>query len=708
MSPHSLLATILLLASLAAPPSSSRTTTKVFTSPGTKIVTLKVCNAAGACSTTTKTLVVLNPKPFLTSHTPVPPLVGSASLPLSLDAVFQGRPPLQPSWKVSASPLRPARTLPMARWLWFPDSFGAYTLSFTVRNSSGSASSPSYSTVVVPSTFSDVGPALPFANAVETLHARRIADPCSSSPPLFCPDPSLTRGEAALWIDRAAFSTPPPPPAGLFSDVPPSHPAAAAIERLARSAIVLPCAPQRFCPGEPISRAQAAAFLLRARLGASWTPPPASGLFADVPVFDPLAAYVEHFYRLGYTSGCSTLPRLFCPSAPVDRGSMALFLASVFALEQTPTPLSFTVRACPHPCTLPTRLPLRFDLAYSAGIPSSFDYDWAGDGTFEESSPGPSASSRLYPARHLCSHRALAPWLVEPRLQAPLSHHHRRRQLLQGSASPFPAPRHLSRHDSPHARLSSRSAAGSLPHRHQVPGRRRLPRLPEPQRLSLLLLRHPPSRPQPPPRTAQADTHGTRPPLRRPLQPLRRRSREPLARPQPAACALTSRRSLPMLPHPPSQAIDRLVFPWIPEILRYNRSQPELLVPLALEIETTLALISRTTSVHDLIPKAILLNAVASSLHARNFQRFPSPLDAFLNHKTVMLHRVATNDHRAWPPPQPLRGALANFRKVFPALRMPAESIERLQHVRLHLADVSNYLAFILFRPDLREELPGD
>jgi hypothetical protein len=76
-----------------------------------------------------------------------------------------------------------------------------------------------------------------------------------------------------------------------------------------------------------------AVFLLRARHGAAFVPPPASGtMFADVPPFHPLADWIEELAREGITTGCGGGGFLYCPSAPVTRGQMAVFLARTFGL----------------------------------------------------------------------------------------------------------------------------------------------------------------------------------------------------------------------------------------------------------------------------------------------------------------------------------------------------------------------------------------
>ena len=75
-----------------------------------------------------------------------------------------------------------------------------------------------------------------------------------------------------------------------------------------------------------------AVFLLRARLGSSYLPPPATGIFADVPPSDPFARFIEDLFNRGITSGCSASPLLYCPNAPNTRSQMAVFLVRTFNL----------------------------------------------------------------------------------------------------------------------------------------------------------------------------------------------------------------------------------------------------------------------------------------------------------------------------------------------------------------------------------------
>ena len=121
----------------------------------------------------------------------------------------------------------------------------------------------------------------------------------------------------------------------VFTDVPASHPLAKWIEGLAGEGVTGGCAttPPRYCPDDGVTRGQMAVLLLRAVHGAGYQAPAATGtMFGDVPVSHPFAAWIEQLAREGVTGGCSTSPPLYCPDAPVTRAQMAVFLVRAFNL----------------------------------------------------------------------------------------------------------------------------------------------------------------------------------------------------------------------------------------------------------------------------------------------------------------------------------------------------------------------------------------
>jgi hypothetical protein len=74
---------------------------------------------------------------------------------------------------------------------------------------------------------------------------------------------------------------------------------------------------------------------LRTREAPGYVPPPATGVFDDLPASDPFARWVEELVRRQVTTGCGATPPLFCPGAAVSRAQAAVFLVTTFGL---PTP----------------------------------------------------------------------------------------------------------------------------------------------------------------------------------------------------------------------------------------------------------------------------------------------------------------------------------------------------------------------------------
>ena len=112
-----------------------------------------------------------------------------------------------------------------------------------------------------------------------------------------------------------------------FPDVTTAHSFYAFIENLFHNGVTGGCAAGNYCPGDAVTRAQMAVFLLKASLGSDHVPPPCTGtVFDDVPctggIFDP---WIEELAGLGITGGCRSAA-LYCPGNTVTRGQMAVFL----------------------------------------------------------------------------------------------------------------------------------------------------------------------------------------------------------------------------------------------------------------------------------------------------------------------------------------------------------------------------------------------
>jgi S-layer homology domain len=176
--------------------------------------------------------------------------------------------------------------------------------------------------------FADVPPSHPFHEFVGRLSARGVTQGCGGG--LFCPDAPVIREQMAFFLLRALGEAVPPSPASdRFLDVPPTNPFYAFIDRLAVLNITQGCGVVSFCPGASVSREQMAVFIIRA-LGEGDPSPPPVPTFLDVPPSSAFYPFVEALVARGVTVGCGD--GRYCPTSPVTRGQMAVFLVRAFNL----------------------------------------------------------------------------------------------------------------------------------------------------------------------------------------------------------------------------------------------------------------------------------------------------------------------------------------------------------------------------------------
>ncbi len=106
-----------------------------------------------------------------------------------------------------------------------------------------------------------------------------------------------------LRSKRGADYRPPAATGIVFDDVQPETFAADFIEEAARAGISTGCGAGKFCPESAVLRKEMAVFLLRAIEGASYMPPAATGIFSDVDD-DPFKPWIDEIARRGYSIGC--------------------------------------------------------------------------------------------------------------------------------------------------------------------------------------------------------------------------------------------------------------------------------------------------------------------------------------------------------------------------------------------------------------------
>jgi hypothetical protein len=137
----------------------------------------------------------------------------------------------------------------------------------------------------------------------------------------------------AVFLERGKNGsgyTPPAATGTVFNDIGAGDFAAAFIEQLAADGITAGCGNNNYCPNATVNRDQMAVFLLRAKHGSNYQPPPATGDFADVPPGRFAAAWIEQLAEEGISAGCGN--GNYCPEAPVTRDQMAVFLVRTFGL----------------------------------------------------------------------------------------------------------------------------------------------------------------------------------------------------------------------------------------------------------------------------------------------------------------------------------------------------------------------------------------
>jgi hypothetical protein len=153
--------------------------------------------------------------------------------------------------------------------------------------------------------------------------------------PNYCPTAPVTRQQMAVFLLRGKLGlcyTPLPCTGMVFNDVPCTGSAFDPwIEALAGFNITGGCGGGNYCPTNPVNRQQMAVFLLKALEGSDYVPPVCSNpTFDDVPCSNPFADWIYDLAARGITGGCGG--NSYCPTNPVLRQQMAVFLVKTFNL----------------------------------------------------------------------------------------------------------------------------------------------------------------------------------------------------------------------------------------------------------------------------------------------------------------------------------------------------------------------------------------
>lgn len=166
-----------------------------------------------------------------------------------------------------------------------------------------------------------------FETDIDWLAASGITKGCN--PPvndLFCPDDPVTRGQMAAFLHRAL---PDLEATGSGTDFGDDDGTVfeSDIQWLSSTGVTRGCNPptnDSFCPDDVVTRGQMAAFIHRALPNLPLTGPASAFVDDDGSAFE---SDIEWLAATGVTRGCNPPSNdSFCPHAPVTRGAMAAFL----------------------------------------------------------------------------------------------------------------------------------------------------------------------------------------------------------------------------------------------------------------------------------------------------------------------------------------------------------------------------------------------
>ena len=180
--------------------------------------------------------------------------------------------------------------------------------------------------------FTDVPPDHWAKDYIYAIFNAGITQGCSQNPLKYCPQDLVSRAQMAAFIVRAKEGEPPAnycATGSPFADVSSGTWPCKYIKRLSEMGITQGCGPGVYCPNRDVTRAEMAAFLVRAVEGE----PPANycatgSPFSDVSSDTWPCKYIKRLLELEITKGCG--PGIYCPDRDVTRAEMAAFLARAF------------------------------------------------------------------------------------------------------------------------------------------------------------------------------------------------------------------------------------------------------------------------------------------------------------------------------------------------------------------------------------------
>lgn len=173
-------------------------------------------------------------------------------------------------------------------------------------------------------------------NYINVMKLWGVTKGCSATSSKYCLLDSATREAAAVFVIRSLYgedftyaSSP------YFTDVPATYGSFKYIQKFRELGLTQGCGTATtFCPTDPATRQMAATFVVRAKMKNLFPsdnfPYPTTAYFTDVPSTDPNFSYIQKFRELGITLGCNAAGTQYCPSLPLTREQLAVFIVRAF------------------------------------------------------------------------------------------------------------------------------------------------------------------------------------------------------------------------------------------------------------------------------------------------------------------------------------------------------------------------------------------
>jgi hypothetical protein len=154
--------------------------------------------------------------------------------------------------------------------------------------------------------FSDVPAAHPWIDYIFLLNRFGVTVGCREAPLSYCPADTVTQAQMAAFVIRALygenFNYPATP---YFTDMPASNSLFKYVQKMRELNINQGCGGAFFCPNSTVNRGQMAMYIARALYGEAY-PFSSNARFSDVPSSDFLFKYVQKIWEIGVTQGCTT------------------------------------------------------------------------------------------------------------------------------------------------------------------------------------------------------------------------------------------------------------------------------------------------------------------------------------------------------------------------------------------------------------------